>query len=126
MVLTAISAIVINQVNTQNLKRNESATNGDESAQALTKNETEETQNDDSNGIALYASNTSQQGVKAVWAKAIGGTNGSEYINSVTECNDGGYIVGGYFESSSIDLGNGKVLNNKSSSTSYSYGMIIK
>ena len=84
-VIAIIVAIVINQVNTQNLKRNESATNDDESARALTKNETEETQNDDSNGIALYA--TEQKGAKAVIVNQIGGT-GAEYIQSVAECKD--------------------------------------
>ena len=125
MVLTAISAIVINQVNTQNLKRNESATNDDESARALTKNETEETQNDDSNGIALYTTDTTEQkGAKAVIVNQIGGT-GAEYIQSVAECKEGGYIVGGYFTSSGIDLGNGVSLSNKSSSA-FEDGMVIK
>ena len=55
------------------------------------------------------------------WAKAIGGTS-SDYINSVAECNDGGYIVGGYFNSSSIDLGNGISLTDKGSYD----GMVIK
>ena len=120
VMITAIIAIVINQVNTQNLKRNESATNGDESAQALTKNETEETQNDDSNGIALYASNTSQQGAEAVWAQGIGGTS-NEKITSVVECSNGSYIVGGCY-SSNIDLGNEISLTEKGDSD----GMVIK
>ena len=58
------------------------------------------------------------------WAEGIGGT-GDDEISVVTETSDGGYIVGGYFFSSSIDLGNGISLKNKSS-TSYSDGMIIK
>ena len=58
---------------------------------------------------------------KIKWAEGIGGT----YIKSVTETADGGYIVGGYFNSSSIDLGNGISLTNKGSINSYD-GMIIK
>ena len=42
-------------------------------------------------------------------------------INSVATTSDGGYIVGGYFESS-IDLENGVILTNKR----YEDGMIIK
>lgn len=39
------------------------------------------------------------------WAKSIGGYYDEE-INSVAETSDGGYIVGGYFGSSSITVGN--------------------
>ena len=129
-VIAIIIAIVINQVNTQNLKRNESATNGDKSAQALTKNETEETQNDDSNGIALYAADTTdtseQKGAKAVWAQGLRGDAG-DGIEAVAECKDGGYIVGGDFYSYSIDLGNGVYLkNHNQDSTTFADGMIIK
>ena len=126
MVLTAISAIVINQVNTQNLKRNESATNGDESAQALTKNETEETQNDDSNGIALYAADTTEQkSVKAIWAKVIG-ANHNDGINSAVVTSDGGCIVGGRFQTDSLNLGNNIVLKSKSDFNYPGTGMVIK
>ena len=58
------------------------------------------------------------------WAEGIGGSD-YDYIESVSETSDGGYIVGGYFYSSSIDLGNGISLTNKGS-TNYSDGMIIK
>ena len=61
----------------------------------------------------------------AQWAKSIGGSD-NEYINSVAETRDGGYIAGGYFQSSSIDLGNGVTLDNNSSSISYPDGIIIK
>ena len=42
---------------------------------------------------------------KVEWAQSIGGS-GEEKINSVAETNDGGYIVGGYFGSSIITVGN--------------------
>jgi len=58
-------------------------------------------------------------------AYGIGGTNG-DYINAIAETIDGGYIVGGYFYSSSIDLGNGISLTNKASTYYSSDGMIIK
>ena len=54
-------------------------------------------------------------------AKVIGGDD-NDYINSVEQTADGGYIVGGYFYSSSLDLGNGVVLNNKGNND----GIIIK
>ena len=63
-------------------------------------------------------------GLKATWAKEIGGTE-SDNITSVAETSDGGYIVGGYFKSNSIDLGNGVVLTNNGS-TGYYHGMVIK
>ena len=59
------------------------------------------------------------------WAKTIGGTS-SDYIRSVEECSDGGYIIGGYFESRSIDLGNGVSLTNKSDGSAKDDGMVIK
>ena len=62
---------------------------------------------------------------EAEWAQAVGNED-DEYITSVAECSDGGYIVGGNFHSSSIDLGNGIILINKSGSSFYSEGMIIK
>ena len=57
----------------------------------------------------------------AEWAKSIGG-DGYDYIKSVVELNDGNYIVGGYFGSSSIDLDNGKTLINNGNFD----GMILK
>ena len=60
-------------------------------------------------------------GYKAIWAKGIGGA-GSEEIDSVAETSDGGYIVGGSFYRTSIDLGNGISLTNKGSND----GMLIK
>ena len=55
------------------------------------------------------------------WVKGIGGGS-NDSINSVSETTDGGYIVGGYFYSNSIDLGNGISLAN---SGNYD-GMVIK
>ena len=54
------------------------------------------------------------------WAYLIGGTD-EEYINSVSVTNDGGYIVGGYFSSNTIQVGD-KILANKGTTT----GLIIK
>ena len=62
---------------------------------------------------------------EAEWGKVIGGSDGDEFIKLVTTTSDGGYVLGGYFESSSINLGNGMFLVNKGSTT-YSDGMIIK
>ena len=60
------------------------------------------------------------------WAKSIGGYYDEE-INSVAETSDGGYIVGGYFGSSSITVGNdvsGKPV--ELTSTGDQDGMLIK
>ena len=81
------------------------------------------------NGVTLNNNSNSTDGMiikydsagNAQWAKAIGGSS-SENINSVVETSDGGYIAGGYFYSSSIDLGNGVTLTNNG----YYDGMIIK
>ena len=60
-------------------------------------------------------------GLNAEWAKSIEGS-ANDQINSITQTTDGGYIVGGYFNSSSIDTGNGVTLNNNGNKD----GMIIK
>ena len=57
-------------------------------------------------------------------ATSMGG-NGYDFIDSVVETSDGGYIVGGYFKSSSIQVGDYTLINN-SRSTDYYDGMIIK
>ncbi len=57
----------------------------------------------------------------AQWAKVIGGFEYDE-ISSISETNDGGFIIGGNFRSSSIDLGNGRYLNNIGDMD----GMVIK
>ena len=44
------------------------------------------------------------------WARRIGGSN-TENINSVSECSDNGYIVGGYTYSANIELENGISIN---------------
>ena len=45
------------------------------------------------------------------WVNSFGGSN-SDYIYSVTEIGDGGYIAGGYFSSSEIQVGNYTFANN--------------
>ena len=55
------------------------------------------------------------------WGKSLGDI-GHEQINSITETTDGGYLVGGYFESSRIDLGNNKSISNHGGND----GMLIK
>ena len=57
------------------------------------------------------------------WARNVGGSN-DDRIEAVAETSDGGYIVVGYFESSSIKVGDYTLNNNNS--RGYSNGMIIK
>jgi len=85
------------------------------------------------NGVVLYNNSYSNKGMVIKFneieipeiivkqGKTIGET-GDDYVKSVSETSDGGYIVGGYFNRS-IDLGNGVVLNSYDSSYD---GMIIK
>ena len=54
------------------------------------------------------------------WAISIGGT-GEEKIYSVSETTDGGYIVGGYFDSDEIQVGDYTLENN-----TWDDGMVIK
>ena len=61
---------------------------------------------------------------EVLWAKSVGGSN-NEAINSICAIQDGGVVVGGYFNSSSIDLEN-EIKLKKDESTVYSNGMIIK
>ncbi len=72
------------------------------------------------NNVKAYGSNSSDHLCDAMiikytsegqmeWASSIGGKD-SDYINSIKACSDGGYIIGGYFKSNSIDLGNGVTL----------------
>ena len=72
---------------------------------------------DISNSVYYFGIGCSSEGKSTVtveWAKAIGSTTDKdECINSVSETIDGGYIVGGYFKSSKIDLGNGLILSNE-------------
>ena len=53
-----------------------------------------------SDGIIIKYSSTGEE----EWAKTYGGSN-NDIINSVTSTADGGYIAGGYFESSSVTIG---------------------
>ena len=62
------------------------------------------------------------------WARSIG-RSATDRINSVAETSDGGYIIGGYFESSSITVGydkNGTSIELTNANSAYSDGMIIK
>ncbi len=59
---------------------------------------------------------------EAKWSEKIGGTSTDE-ITTVKETSDGGYLVGGYFRSKEIELGNEKILTNN---TYYDDGMLIK
>ncbi|MCI8655334.1 MAG: hypothetical protein HFJ48_05650, partial [Clostridia bacterium] len=58
------------------------------------------------------------------WGKAIGGTE-NDGVKCITETRDGGFVIEGYFNSSSIDLGNGVVLNKQVENT-FAGRMIIK
>ncbi len=71
--------------------------------------------------FGIGTSREGKEGITATWAQGIGGT-ANDGINSVAATSDGGYVVGGYFDSSSITLDNGKVLTNNGNSN----GMIIK
>lgn len=75
--------------------------------------------------FGIGGSREGEKRLQAELAKTIGGGL-NDYINSISRTSDGGYIVGGYFYSKTIDLGNGIKLTNQSSSTTYSDGMIIK
>lgn len=57
----------------------------------------------------------SEEGI-AQWAKSIGGSS-DDTISAVHETSDGGYIVGGGFQSSTINLGNEVTLTNNSTTT---------
>ena len=65
--------------------------------------------------IIKYSSNGEVE-----WVRSIGG-NSSDYIRSVFQTNDGGYIIGGSFKSRSIQIGEHTLTNNGSSD-----GMMIK
>lgn len=80
-----------------------------------------------SNSVYYFGIGASSEGKIAYvpeWAKTISEST-SDYTKKVVETSDGGYIVGGHFSSSSIDLGNGFVLKN-TGSTSYTDGFLIK
>ncbi len=74
------------------------------------------TKNGSNDGFIIrYSSNGTVE-----WAKNIGGS-GADYIESVAETSDGGYIAGGYFGSDEIQVGNETLISNGSSD-----GIIIK
>ena len=56
------------------------------------------------------------------WYKNIGGSNGSEMINTIMETNDEGYVIGGCSVSSNLELENGINLSH----TNNGYGLLIK
>ena len=58
---------------------------------------------------------------KVEWANSVGGTN-SDYITTVSETNDGDYVVGGYFRSPSVEVGSYKFSNTNSKEN----GIIIR
>ena len=74
--------------------------------------------------FGIGASREGKEGIKATWAQGIGGEN-SENIKTVIDTSDGGYIVGGEFSSSTLELENGTKFTNKST-TSNSDGFVIK
>ena len=74
--------------------------------------------------FGIGASREAPEGMVLTQAQSIGGS-GNDQIRSVAPTSDGGYIAGGYFYSSSIQVGN-ETLTNNSSSTNYSDGLIIK
>ena len=76
------------------------------------------TKNDEADGMVIkYDSD----GV-VEWAKKIGGNKG-DYIESVYACEDGGCIVGGVFNSDTVQIGTHTLTR---AGTSYNDGMIIK
>ena len=56
--------------------------------------------------FGIGASRKGKEGAVPEWTKVVGGDK-NNYIISVSETSDGGYITGGYFSSSSINLGIG-------------------
>ena len=74
--------------------------------------------------FGIGGSREGKRKIEVDMATSFGGSN-DDYINSVVATSDGGYIAGGYFKSSTIQVGS-YTLTNNSSSTSYSDGMVIK
>ena len=61
--------------------------------------------------LIKYKESENKEGYEVDWAASVGG-NSSDEIKCITETSDGGYIVGGYFKSSSITVGS-KTLPNE-------------
>ena len=74
--------------------------------------------------FGIGGSREGKRKVEVEMATSFGGSS-DDYINSVVATSDGGYIAGGYFKSSTIQVGS-YTLTNNSRSTSYSDGMVIK
>ena len=70
--------------------------------------------------FGIGASREAPEGVVVTQAQSFGGSS-YDYINSIAETSDGGYIAGGYFQSDSIQVGNETLTNNGSTD-----GLIIK
>ena len=78
--------------------------------------------------FGIGASREAPEKLVLTQVQSIGGSN-DDYIESVAETSDGGYIAGGYFYSSTIQVGNETLTNNSDiSSNGYYYpdGLIIK
>ena len=75
------------------------------------------TNNGSSDGLIIKYSSEGE----VEWAKSFGGS-GSDYIESVASTSDGGILVGGYFYSSTIKVGNETLTNN---GFTYSYDCLI-
>ena len=63
--------------------------------------------------FGIGSSREPKEGMVATWADSIGGSD-YDYIESVAETSDGGYIAGGYFESTTIQVGNETLTNHSS------------
>ena len=74
--------------------------------------------------FGIGASREGNKKLQAEWGTAIGGSNAEE-ISSIIKTTDGGYLVGGSFKSSSIELENGQIISNHGSTNNYD-GMVIK
>ena len=77
--------------------------------------------------FGIGTSREGRGGLQAIYANEIGTTE-SDGITTVVETSDGGYIVGGYFTTESLNIGNDmKLVNGSSMSGTYDEdGMVIK
>ncbi len=61
--------------------------------------------------FGIGASREGKEEMTEIWADSIGGTGG-DYVNSIAKTSDGGCIIGGYFYSSTIKVGDEIIINN--------------